>query len=48
LTLVIGSEAMLTLIDAVGLDVPTAKRSMLDSGRWLPAGALAELSDHPS
>ena len=48
LALVIGSEAMITLIDAVGLDVPTAKRSMLDAGRWLLAGALDELSDRPS
>jgi hypothetical protein len=48
LALVIGSEAMLTLIDAVGLDVATAKRSMLDAGRWLLAGALAELSDRPT
>jgi hypothetical protein len=46
--LIIGSEAMLTLIDAVGLDVPTAKRSMLDAGRWLLAGALAELLNRPS
>jgi AcrR family transcriptional regulator len=48
LALVIGSEAMLTLIDAVGLDVATAKRSMLDAGRWLLDGALAELTDRPS
>jgi AcrR family transcriptional regulator len=48
LALVIGSEAMIALIDAVGLDVATAKRSLLDAGRWLLAGALAELSDRPS
>jgi len=48
LALIVGSEAMLTLIDAVGLDVATAKRSLLDAGRWLLAGALAELSDRPS
>jgi hypothetical protein len=31
--------------DAVGLDVPTAKESLLDAGRWLVSGALAELTD---
>lgn len=44
LGLVIGTEAMIALIDAVGLDVPTAKQSLLDAGRWLLAGALAELT----
>jgi hypothetical protein len=47
LALVIGSEAMIALVDAVGLDVPTAKQSMLDAGRWLLDGALAELSNRP-
>jgi hypothetical protein len=45
LGLVIGSEAMISLIDAVGLEVPTAKRTLLDASRWLLAGALAELTD---
>jgi AcrR family transcriptional regulator len=45
LALVIGSEAMISLIDAVGLDVPAAKKTLLDAGRWLLAGALAELSE---
>ena len=40
--MIIGSEAMISLTDAVGLDVPAAKESLLDAGRWLPAGALAE------
>ena len=44
LALIIGSEAMISLTDAVGLDVPTAKRTLLDAGRWLLAGALAELT----
>jgi AcrR family transcriptional regulator len=44
LGLVIGSEAMISLTDAVGLDVSAAKRTLLDAGRWLLAGALAELS----
>ena len=35
---------MISLTDAVGLDVPTAKRTLLDAGRWLLAGALAELT----
>lgn len=45
LGLVIGSEAMISLTDAVGLDVPAAKRTLLDAARWLLAGALAELSE---
>jgi hypothetical protein len=49
LGLVIGSEAMISLIDAVGLDVPTAKRTLLDASRWLLGGALAEMTAaHPS
>lgn len=47
LGLVIGSEAMIALIDAVGLDVLAAKETLLDAGRWLLAGALAELADTP-
>lgn len=45
LGLVIGTEAMVALTDAVGLDVPTAKKTLIDAGRWLLAGALAELTD---
>jgi AcrR family transcriptional regulator len=45
LGLVIGSEAMISLTDAVGLDVSAAKRTLLDAGRWLLAGALAELCE---
>jgi hypothetical protein len=45
LGLVIGTEAMIALTDAVGLDVPTAKKTLLDAGRWLLAGALAEHRD---
>jgi AcrR family transcriptional regulator len=45
LGLVIGAEAMISLTDAVGLDAPEAKKSLLDAGRWLLAGALAELKD---
>jgi hypothetical protein len=44
LGLVIGSEAMISLTDAVGLDVPSAKKTLLDAARWLLAGALAELA----
>ena len=44
LGLVFGTEAMMSLIDAVGLDVPAAKRTLLDASRWLLAGALAELT----
>jgi hypothetical protein len=39
---------MISLTDAVGLDVPAAKRALLDAARWLLAGALAELSDTSS
>jgi AcrR family transcriptional regulator len=48
LGLVIGTEAMIALIDAVGLDVPAAKKTLLDAGRWLLAGALVELGDKAS
>jgi AcrR family transcriptional regulator len=44
LGLVFGSEAMISLTDAVGLDVPAAKKTLLDASRWLLAGALAELA----
>lgn len=44
LGIVVGTEAMISLVDAMGLDVPTAKASLLDAGRWLLAGALAELA----
>lgn len=43
LGLVVGSEAMISLTDAVGLDIPAAKKTLLDAARWLLAGALAEL-----
>jgi AcrR family transcriptional regulator len=45
LGLVIGAEAMISLTDAVGLEVASAKESLLDAGRWLLAGALAELAN---
>jgi hypothetical protein len=48
LALVIGTEAMIALLDVVGLDAPAAKESLLDAGRWMLAGALAELSDRPT
>lgn len=44
LGLVVGTEAMIALTDAVGLDVPTAKQAMSDAGRWILRGALAELN----
>lgn len=47
LGLVIGVEAMIALLDGVGLDPPAAKQALLDAGRWLLAGALAEL-DRPT
>ena len=45
LGLVVGTEAMVALTDAVGLDVPATKKTLLDASRWLLAGALAELTD---
>ncbi|HKY15602.1 MAG TPA: TetR/AcrR family transcriptional regulator [Microthrixaceae bacterium] len=46
LGLIIGTEAMIALTDGVGLGVEEAKGALLDAGRWLLAGALAEL-DRP-
>lgn len=48
LGLIVGSEAMIALTDAVGLDIPAAKKTLLDASRWLLAGALAELADTPN
>jgi AcrR family transcriptional regulator len=45
LGLVLGTEAMISLTDAVGLDAPAAKDALLDASRWLLAGALVELTD---
>jgi AcrR family transcriptional regulator len=45
LGLVVGTDAMLALTDGVGLEADDAKKAMLDAGRWLLAGALAELSE---
>lgn len=47
LGLIIGSEAMISLTDAVGLDVPAAKKTLLDAAGWLLTGALTELTDTP-
>jgi AcrR family transcriptional regulator len=43
LGVIVGTDAMIALTDGVGLDVPAAKKAMLDAGRWLLAGALAEV-----
>jgi AcrR family transcriptional regulator len=43
LGLVVGTEAMIALTDAVGLEPAAAKRTLLDAGRWMLAGALHEL-----
>jgi AcrR family transcriptional regulator len=40
---VFGTEVMIALTDAVGLDVEDAKQTLLDAGRWLLSGALSEL-----
>jgi AcrR family transcriptional regulator len=43
LGVVVGTDAMLALTDAVGLEPDQAKQAMLDAARWLLAGAIAEL-----
>jgi len=48
LGVVLGTDSMLALTDAVGLDVDTAKEVMLDAARWLLAGALAEMAPDDS
>jgi hypothetical protein len=45
LGLVFGTEAIIALTDAVGLDAGDAKSTLLDASRWMLAGALAELGD---
>jgi AcrR family transcriptional regulator len=44
LGLLVGTEPMISLIDAIGLDVPEAKQTLLDAARWMLTGALAELN----
>jgi AcrR family transcriptional regulator len=44
LGLLVGAEPMISLIDAIGLDVPEAKQTLLDAARWMLTGALAELN----
>ena len=48
LGVVIGMDVVLALTDGVGLDVPAAKKAMLDASRWILAGALAELDPKAS
>ncbi len=43
LGVIVGTDAMLALTDGVGLDVTAAKSALLDAGRWLIDGAMAEL-----
>jgi AcrR family transcriptional regulator len=43
LGMVVGTDAMLALVDGVGLDGDDAKAVMLDAARWMLTGALAEL-----
>lgn len=44
LGLLVGTEPMISLTDAIGLDVPEAKQALLDAARWMLTGALAELN----
>lgn len=44
LSLLIGVEPMISLIDAVGLEIPEAKQTLLYAARWMLTGALAELA----
>lgn len=43
LGMLVGTEAMISLTDAIGLDVRDAKQTLLDAARWMLSGALAEL-----
>jgi AcrR family transcriptional regulator len=45
LGLLLGTDAMLALTDGVGLSADEAKTVLVDAGRWLLAGALADLGD---
>jgi AcrR family transcriptional regulator len=45
LGLVFGTEAVIALTDAVGLNASDAKSTLLDASRWLLAGALAEVRE---
>jgi AcrR family transcriptional regulator len=45
LGLLLGTDAMLALTDGVGLGADEAKTVLVDAGRWLLAGALADLGD---
>ena len=47
LGVVVGTDAMIALIDGVGLDVPDAKKALLDASRWMLSGALADLAQEP-
>lgn len=46
LGLVVGTEAVIALTDAVGLDLSSAKRALSDAARWMLAGALTELTEN--
>ena len=43
LGIILGTDSMLALTDGVGLSADHAKAVLVDAGRWLLAGALAEL-----
>ena len=45
LGIILGTDSMLALTDGVGLSADHAKAVLVDAGRWLLAGALAELDD---
>lgn len=43
LGVIVGTDSMIALTDGMGLDVPEAKKALLDASRWLLVGGLAEL-----
>jgi AcrR family transcriptional regulator len=47
LGLILGTDSMIALTDGVGLSADEAKSVLVDAGRWLLAGALAELEHAP-
>lgn len=47
LAFVSGIDAMLVLVDTLGLDGDAAMATLIDANRWLITGALAELEQRP-
>ena len=48
LAIVIGTDAMLAVTDAAGLEGDDARQAMLDAARWMLRGALTEMGAPPT